>query len=130
MPTLPLTRSKHLIPFAAVLQQHGTPFGRVLRMADLPGNCLDDPEILFPFAREARFRELVAQKTGLPSVSFVATRDLEIEHLGEFGLALFRAPTLRRALWEVQRLVPTQTSKRYNRWSGVMRAKAGWAFSR
>ena len=64
----------NLIPFAAVLRQRGVPVGPVLHAAGLPGNCLDDLEILIPVTREACFRELAAQKTELPNISLVATR--------------------------------------------------------
>jgi len=49
---LPLTRSKHLLPFAAV--------GRLLRRAGLPDGCLDAPDTLVSVVAEARFRALKA----------------------------------------------------------------------
>jgi len=64
MTILPLTRSEHLLPFAAV--------GRLLRRAGLPDGCLDAPDTLIPVVAEARFRALAAHKCGLPNIAFTA----------------------------------------------------------
>ncbi len=60
MPTIPLTRSMHLLPFADLLRNNGEPVGRLLRKAGLPEACLDNPDMLVPVAAEGRFRELAA----------------------------------------------------------------------
>ncbi len=45
MLTLPQMRSKHLLPFAAYLRQHGEPVRRLVRIAGLPSACLDHPVV-------------------------------------------------------------------------------------
>ncbi len=110
MPTVPQMRSKHLIPFATFLRQHGEPVQRLVRMAGLPSACLDEPEMLVPIGAASRFRELAARRSGLPNIAFAATQDLEIADLGEFGRTLLRAPTLHRLLSKFSELVVTQTS--------------------
>lgn len=110
MAALPLTRSKHLLPFSSLVQKAGAPINPLLRQSRLPSNCLDDPESLVPSDAAFRFRALAARKLGLPDLALEATRHLEIADLGEFGEALFRAPTLFRLLTKFQELINTQTT--------------------
>ena len=110
MPTLPQTRSKHLIPFSAFLRKAGTPVDRILLKASLPTGCLDDPEALVPSDAAFRFRELAARTLGLPNISIDATRHLAISDLGEFSRPLFQAPTLYKLLTEFRDRINTETT--------------------
>lgn len=110
MPALPMYRSKHLIPFAGVLRQQGEPVNRLLKLAGLPEGCLKDPEMLVPLGAAHRFRELAAQRSGLPNIALVATQHLEVKDLGDFGQALLSEPTLYSVLLKLARLVGTETS--------------------
>lgn len=71
---------------------------------------MEDPNALVPVAAAGKFREISAERSGFPNVALEATRHLQIEHLGEFGRALLKAPTLRACFSELERLVGTQTS--------------------
>ena len=78
MPTIPLTRSKHLLPFVAFLRKAGEPVGQLLQRARLPSGCVDDPETLVPSDAAFHFRQIAAQTTGLPNIALDATQGLEI----------------------------------------------------
>ena len=110
MTTIPLTRSKHLIPFADFMGRQGEPVEPLVQKCRLPGSCLDNPEMIIPSDRAFQFRELTARVTGLPNVALESTRDLEIANLGNFGQMLLRAPTLAKLLTEFCRLASSQTS--------------------
>ena len=110
MTTLPLTRSKHLLPFAALLRKRNEPVERLLRRANLPVRSLRDPELLIPVAGLSHFRELAARRLSLPNVSLAATEPLEIADLGAFGQALLTASTLQRSLSKFRDIVGTQSS--------------------
>lgn len=106
----PLTRSKHIQPFASQLSQAGTAVGPLLQASRLPADCLEDGETLIPSASSLHFRELTARKLGLPNVALDVTSDLGFSHLGAYGQAVLGAPTLRKALEELCRLSFTQTT--------------------
>jgi AraC-like DNA-binding protein len=110
MPTIPLTRSKHLLPFASFMGKAGEPVGQLLQKAKLPSHCLDDPETLIPSDAAFHFRQLAAQTAGLPNIAIDATQSLEISDLGDFGRVLLRAPTLYKLLTKFRRLTSTQTT--------------------
>lgn len=110
MTRIPITRSKHLLPFAALLRNQGEPVGRLLRTTGLPVACLDDPEMLIPVSATTRFRELAAKRVGSANIALMATAHLKIADLKDFGQVLLRAPTLRKLLSEFCRLSATQTS--------------------
>lgn len=106
----PLTRSKHIQPFANRLRQAGTPVGPLLEASRLPADCLENGETLIPSASSLQFRELTARKLGQPNVALDVTNDLGLRHLGAYGRAMLGAPTLRKALEELCRLSVTQTT--------------------
>jgi AraC-like DNA-binding protein len=110
MAYLPFTKSKHLLPFSAVLKEHEVSVHCLLKSAKLPLTCLDDPDTFIPAICVGSFRELAAQKTGCPDISLEATRNLEFEGMGDFGQALLRGPTLCRSLEKFRDLVATETS--------------------
>ena len=110
MVRMPQLRSGHLLPFARVLNEHGEPSKRLVQRAGLPSRCLDDPRTLVPARATGRFRELAAQKLGMPNIALAAVEPLEVSDLGDFGRALLGASTLHEALHELCRLTPTQTS--------------------
>ena len=66
---LELTHSKHLARFAGFLTGMGEPLGRLLHLAGLPDDCLDDPGTPVPTAALWRFREVAATRTGLPNLT-------------------------------------------------------------
>jgi hypothetical protein len=74
MTYLTLSKSKHMLPFAAVLRANGVSVRRLLRMANLPITCLDDPDTLIPGVCEGPFRELAAKAIGCSNISLEATR--------------------------------------------------------
>jgi hypothetical protein len=110
MATLPLTRSMHLLPFSSLLSEAGESIPRLLLESRLPSNSLDDPQSLIPSESAFRFRALAARTLGRSDLAIDATRQLEIVDLGEFGKALFEAPTLFRLLIRFRDLANTQTT--------------------
>jgi len=110
MANVSLSRSKHLIPFAALSRQAGQPVDRLLVKAGLPSTCLDDPETLVPSGGVFRFRDLSARTLDLPNIALDATRDLQFSRLGPFGRALMGAPTLWRLLTTFRDHINTQTT--------------------
>ena len=110
MATLPLTRCKHLLPYARLLGRQGEPVERILHSARLPIDCLRDPEMLVPVGAVSRFRASCAHRTGLPDISLRATQHLQVADLGDFGRLLSTAPTLRQSLRKLGDLVGTQSS--------------------
>jgi hypothetical protein len=110
MPTIPLSRSKHIQPFAALLKKAGEPVGRALLKAGLPGGCLEHSETVISADAVFRFREHCGLVLGRDDIALDATRELQFEKLGEFGRALFAAPTLSRLLTTFRDFLNTQTS--------------------
>jgi AraC-like DNA-binding protein len=110
MGSLPLTKSKHLLPFAAALSARGVKVRRLLKAANLPLNCLDDPDTLIPAVCAGPFRELAAQKTDCPNISLETTQHLQFEDMGDFGRALLLEPTLLGSIDKFRKLVGTETS--------------------
>lgn len=110
MANIPLSKSKHMLPFAAVLRKHGVSVRRLLKKANLPVTCLDDPDTLIPGACEGTFRELAAKQIDSPNISIEATRHLEIEDLGDFGRRLLMEPTVGGSLIKFRELAGTESS--------------------
>ena len=110
MRSLPLTKSKHLLPFATALSARGIKVHRLLKAANLPINCLDDPDTLIPAVCAGPFRELAAQKTECPNISLETTQHLQFEGMGDFGRALLLEPTLLGSIDKFCKLVGTETS--------------------
>ena len=108
MANLTLFKSKHLLPFAAILKARGVSVTRLLKKANLPATCLDDPDTLIPAV--SSFHELAAKSIGCPNISLESTRHLDIEHLGAFGQALLTEPTAAALLHKFRELVATETS--------------------
>jgi AraC-like DNA-binding protein len=110
MAYIALTKSKHLLPFAAVLQEHGVRVQHLLKQANLPLTCLDNPDTFIPAACVGTFRQLAAQQTGIPNISLNALQHFELETMGDFGRALMQEPTLSGTLDKFRQLVATETS--------------------
>jgi AraC-like DNA-binding protein len=110
MQGIPLSKSKHLLPYAALLRAHGVSVSHLLRKANLPSHCLDDPESLIPAIDESMFRELAAQQTGYPNISLEACQALEVEHLGDFGQALLSEPTVAALLHKFCKIAGSESS--------------------
>lgn len=110
MKHLPLSKSKHMLPFTALLSANGVNASRLLKRARLSSACLEDPDTLIPGTSEGSFRELAAQKIGCPNISLEATRHLELKDLGDFGKAILVQPTLRGSIGKFHELVVTETS--------------------
>jgi AraC-like DNA-binding protein len=109
MSGIALTKSKHLLPYAALLHSKGVPVRPLLKKANLVHNCLDDPNNLVPSICGGIFRELAAQATGSPNISLEACQHLEVERL-DFGQALLMEPTVAAAINTFCRLVACETS--------------------
>jgi AraC-like DNA-binding protein len=105
-----LTRSKHIFAIAKFLQGNGEPVERLLRRAELPSTCLENPESLIPSHAAFHFRELAARCTGLPNIALDAAQNLQIADLGNFGKMLLAEPTLAAAARQFLRLMHTQTT--------------------
>lgn len=110
MPAICLSRSKHLLPFVALLKQAGEPVDRKLSQTRLPGHCLEDPETVIPAEQLFHFRELCGQALVQDDIGLKATRDLQISSLGEFGKSLLAAPTLYRLLTTLRDHLNTQST--------------------
>lgn len=110
MKYVPLSKSKHMLPFEALLRANGENVPRLLKKARLSSACLEDPNTLIPGVCEGLFRELAAQKIGCYNISLEATRHLELEDLGDFGKAICAEPTLCGSIGRFQELVATETS--------------------
>jgi hypothetical protein len=94
MENLALTKSKHLLPITAVLTAQGLPVKRLLKAANLPLNCLDDP----------------AQVTDRPSLLLQISEQFQFEGMGDPGRALLLEPTLRGAIDKFCELAAHETS--------------------
>jgi AraC-like DNA-binding protein len=105
-----LTRSKHLLPVARLLQRAGSHVEPLLGNVKLPVACLANPDLLVPTFRIREFRELAAFQIGAPNIVLPATEKLEIANLGEFGQAILKTPTLFRSLAVFRDLVNTESS--------------------
>ena len=110
MPPILLTRSKHIFAVAKFLQRHGERVEPMLRRANLPSDCLENPESHIPSSAAFQFREIAARSTGVPNIALDVTRNLQIANLGDSGQLLLAAPTLAASLREFQRLMHTQTT--------------------
>ena len=104
MPPILLTRSKHIFAITKFLQGNGEPVERLLRRAELPSTCLENPESLIPSHAAFHFRELAARCTGLPNIALDAAQNLQIADLGDFGRMLLAEPTLVAAAQQFQQL--------------------------
>lgn len=109
-PQIALTKSKHLFPMFFYLVDQKESVSRLIQKAHLPSGCFDNPECLIPVPRAGEFRELAARKTGLSDLALVAAKPLQIFHLGAFGEALYRAPTLANLLTRVRDLSVNESS--------------------
>ena len=110
MANLALTKSKHLLPYAATLSARRECVRPLLKIANLPATCLDDLDTLIPAVCLEPFRELAAQKTGCSNISLEATRHLEVADMGDFGRALLMEPTVLGSLHKLRELIITETS--------------------
>ena len=110
MTTIPLTRSKHVLPFAAVMRQQGESVERLLQQAGLPQTCLQAPESLIPVGAVSAFRDLCERRSGLHDIALAAATPLRFASLGADAQPLLQAPTLRRALDGFRTLVESQSS--------------------
>jgi AraC-like DNA-binding protein len=105
-----LTQSKHIVPFARFLTKNGEPVGRLLRQAGLPSDCLNNPKTPLPTAALWRFRELAANRTGLPNLTLNVVADLEFAALGAIANPVLAAPTLIKMVQAFVGLARTETS--------------------
>jgi len=110
LPHVGLSKAKHAIVIARFLQQAGARAERLLDRAKLPPACLERPELLVPTFRIRAFREIAADHIALPNIVLEATESLSFSHLGDFGRAITRTPTLYRSLVEFCTLVNTESS--------------------
>ena len=107
---LELTRSKHLVRYAGFLTKIGEPLGRLLYLAGLPGNCLDDPSTPVPTAALWRFREVAATRTGLPNLTLNVMGSSEFTDLGRIADTVLCAPTLLTMIQSFQRITYAESS--------------------
>lgn len=110
MPVLELTRSKHIAPFCAFLAGIGEPVERLLGQAGLPSTCLDDPSTPVPTVALWRFRELAAERVGLPNITLSVIGPYRPADLGTLVPFILRAPTLLRMIEEFARLTHAESS--------------------
>jgi len=110
MQSLPLTKSKHLQPIAAVLKARGLRVQCLLKSVNLPLNCLDNPDTLIPSIRAESFRKLATQVTDCPSLLLKTSQHFQFEDLGDPGRALLLEPTLRGAIDKFCELVANESS--------------------
>jgi len=110
MEILPLTKSRHLLPIAATLKASGIPIHRLLKAANLPLDCLDDPDTLIPAVRLGHLRMLAANKLDLPGLALQSILHIPLEEIGDFGQALILEPTLLASIDRFRKLVSTETS--------------------
>jgi AraC-like DNA-binding protein len=109
MSGIALTKSKHLLPYATVLRKHGVRVSPLLKMANLPSTCLDDPETLIPAVCGGYFRKLAEQKSGNRNISLEASQHLEVRQLS-FAQALLGQPTVAASILKFCSLVSSETS--------------------
>lgn len=107
---LELTHSKHLFGFESFLNGIGEPLRRLLRLAGLPGDCLDHPGLPVPTAALWRFRAIAANRTGLPNLTLDVMGQSEFTDLGEIAEVVLCAPTLLKMIQSFQRLTYTESS--------------------
>ncbi|MBW2426250.1 MAG: AraC family transcriptional regulator ligand-binding domain-containing protein [Deltaproteobacteria bacterium] len=105
-----LTASRHILPIANYLDRRGEPLEPLLLRAGLPATCLDDPQKLMPTAALWRFRELAADRTGDPNLTFSVIKPLALNELGRVAKTLLRAPTLKKAIQTFARLTYVEST--------------------
>ena len=110
MRSLPLTKSKHLLPIAAVLKARGIRVQRLLKAVNLPLNCLDNPDTLIPSSCAESFRKLASQVTDCPSLLLQTSQHFQFEDMGDPGRAVLLEPTLRGAIDKFRELAANETS--------------------
>ena len=110
MGSIQLTASRHILPFAAFLDQNGQAVGPLLHQAGLPGSCLDDPKTLVPTQALWKFRELTAIHTDLPNVTLNVMEPLDLAQLGDLGRILHRAPTLGGMIQDFRRMACAESA--------------------
>lgn len=93
-----LVRSASLTGYAELARSVGLDPLRMLRMADLPPACLDNPDLRVPTESVSRLLETSAALSGVESFGLRLAETRRLSNLGMVGLLARDAPTLREAL--------------------------------
>lgn len=105
-----LARAGGLQPLVSLLDEIGASLPRMLRLADLPADLLDDPEALIPLHFSYRFVETCASSQGIDHLgAYLAARTPSFDLPG-LGPALRRATTVHDYLQIGGRLIGEMTT--------------------
>lgn len=104
-----LARSASLMGFQAVVTEAGHDALALVRAADLPETCLDEPDLKVPTAKLLDLLERGASQTGLEDLGLRMAVKRPFSNLGTFGLVLREQPDVRRVLAAMSSTVWVQT---------------------
>ena len=105
-----LARAGGLQPLVSLLDEIGASLPRMLRLADLPADLLDDPEALIPLHFSYRFVETCSSSQGIDHLgAYLAARTPSFDLPG-LGPALRRATTVHDYLQIGSRLIGEMTT--------------------
>lgn len=99
MLSIPLTRSRLLLPFVGILDEMGAPAHALLEKFRLPSALEEKSDLYVPLLPALRFVDTAQRTQGIEDFGFVAARRLQFMHLNEKTRALIaHSPTLLVAL--------------------------------
>jgi AraC-like DNA-binding protein len=107
---LQFTRASTVWPFVRFLNEIGAPTDRLLSLARIPPDLLEDAEALVPLPLAYRFLELAAGREGGTRLATAVASRTSAFDLGAFGAALRRAPTIGEYIGAAIRGIGTTTS--------------------
>lgn len=93
-----LTRQSIALPMLDVLRGAGAPIGKVLLESGLPESFQEGGEGFIPFGTMLHFTRHAARSQDIPDLNWRGVLQAPTDHLGGWGRAVARAPTLRRAM--------------------------------
>ncbi len=99
MASIPLTRSRLLLPFVGILDEMGAPTTSLLEKFRLPSALEDKSDLYVPLLPALDFVHAAQQAQGIDDFGFAAARQLHFAHLNEKTRGLIAgSPTLLIAL--------------------------------
>ena len=107
-----LTRSASLTDYEHVARSAGLDPFRMLRMAKLPANVLDDPTMMISASSVGWLLEESARLSGQEAFGLLLAETRSLANLGMLALAIREEPTLRAAVQSLRPLYATAQRRR------------------